>query len=199
MRKILMLVLLISTSITANNINNIREVLKHVETSYNSDLIGDGGASFGILQIQKGVILDINRKFGTDYTHQDAFEVNCAEEIFELYIQMYTDKLEKREARAATEEDIVRIWNGGPRGYQRSSTLGYLVKYKETKEKLTMAKRKCYVRGKMGAIMENYTHTVDVFMFKTRKMMYGVSKKYIHMVPQPAKITGNTNQLKLMI
>jgi hypothetical protein len=120
----------------ASSLSEIRDVLKHVETNYNPDLIGDSGKSFGILQIQQGAIDDVNRVYGTDYIHQDAFDINCAEEIFELYIKLWTSKLEKRQNRAATEEDIVRIWNGGPQGWRRDSTLDYLKKYKYYKAEL---------------------------------------------------------------
>ena len=184
MKKILILVLLVSSTIAANNINEIRNVLKHVETNYNLDAIGDGGDSYGILQIQEGVILDVNRKYGTDYTHQDAFDEACAEEIFTLYIQMWSKKLETKEQRPVTEQDIVRIWNGGPRGYKRSSTLDYLEKYQEYKEVLVMNKRNCHVKGKLGVIINSYSYTYDVFMYKTRRTMFGVSKKVVHILPK---------------
>jgi len=184
MKKILILVLLFSTTIGASNISKIREVLKHVETNYRTEMIGDGGDSFGILQIQEGVILDVNRKYGTDYTHQDAFDERCAEEIFELYIQMWSKKLETKEQRPVTEQDIVRIWNGGPRGYKKASTLDYLEKYKKYKNILIMSKRNCIVNRKQGVIMETHTYTYDIFMYKSRRMMYGVSKKVVHLLPK---------------
>ena len=184
MKKILILVLLFSTTIGASNINEIRNVLKHVETNYNLDAVGDGGDSFGILQIQEGVILDVNRKYGTKYTHQDAFNEACAEEIFELYIQMWSKKLETKEQRPVTEQDIVRIWNGGPRGYKRSSTLDYLEKYQEYKEILVMNKRNCIVNRKKGVIINAYTYTYDIFLYKTKRMMFGVSKKVVHILPK---------------
>lgn len=176
--------MLICNSLAANNISKIREVLKHVETNYRIEMIGDGGDSFGILQIQEAVIIDINLKYGTNYIHQDAFDEVCAEEIFELYIQMYAEKLEKREKRPVTEQDIVRIWNGGPYGYKRSSTLDYLEKYKHYKDILVMNKRNCIINRKQGVIMESYTYTYDVFMYKSRKMMFGVSKKVVHLLPK---------------
>lgn len=184
MKRLFILVCFLSNSLTANNISKIREVLKHVETNYRIEMIGDGGDSFGILQIQEAVIIDINRKFGTNYSHQDAFDEVCAEEIFELYIQMYSKKLEKKEKRPVTEYDIVRMWNGGPRGYKRSSTLDYLEKYKKYKEKLVMKRKTCYVKGKLGVIMETFNHTYTIFIPKTKKTMFGVSKEVVHILPK---------------
>jgi len=124
----------------ASNSKEIIHILKYVETEHNPQAVGDYDSigvpkSYGILQIQQIAIDDVNRKYGTSYTHQDAFDIECAEEIFELYIQMWTTHLEKKQGRQATEEDIVRIWNGGPQGWRRNSTLKYLKKYREYKKK----------------------------------------------------------------
>jgi hypothetical protein len=138
--------LLISTAMAATeNISEIRDILKEVETNHNPEKVGDfvNGipTSYGILQIQKGAIDDVNEKFGTSYTHQDAFDITCAEEIFELYIKRWTTHLKKKEGREATAEDIVRIWNGGPRGYLRESTKSYLAKYKKYRYLCELKKR----------------------------------------------------------
>jgi hypothetical protein len=194
MRKLLILVLLLSNSLLANDLNEIRDVLKHVETNWNPDKTGDGGDSFGILQIQNSVILDVNRRFGTSYEHGDAFDEACAEEIFQLYISMWSKNLEKKEKRPTTEEDIVRMWNGeedivrmwngGPNGYKRRSTLDYLGKYNEYKEVLVMNRQNCMVNCKKGVILKRYTHTYDVFMFKTKKTMFGVSRNVVKLLPK---------------
>ena len=189
--KNLLMILTISlfsmASISANNIPEIRDYLKIHESSGDISAIGDDGASFGILQIQSKAIWDVNNEFGTQYTHQDAFIESCAEEIFELYIQIWTCNLKTKEKRPVTEYDIVRIWNGGPRGYKKRSTLGYLSKYKKIKNQNTMNKRKCRVGKKLGIITATYTHTVDVFIFKTRTTKYGVHKKYVKLLPLEAK------------
>jgi len=187
MKNVLIIVLLLfSITMTSADVRlpEIREVLKHVETNYNPDMIGDNGASFGILQIQQIAIDDVNLKYGTKYTHQDAFNVTYAEEIFDLYVTIWANKLEIREGRKATTEDIVRIWNGGPRGYQRKSTIKYYNKFKKYLCKMEKPTRKCLVGGKLGIITKRYTHTVDVFLFKSRRTMYGVHKKYVKMLPR---------------
>ena len=168
-----------------------------METEYNPDATGDDGMSWGILQIQLNAIKDVNRKYGTTYMHQDAFDETCAEEIFELYIEMWTDHLEKKQGRPATEEDVVRIWNGGPRGWKRSGTLNYLKKYRKYKKKHTMNNRKVIVNGKMGLVKATYTHTCDIFIFNTRKIMVGVSRKCIRLLPKEVK-KGDPDQFQLL-
>ena len=139
--KILLVVLLSfslsSSAYTPDNLSNIRFVLKHVETNHRLDVIGDGGKAYGILQIHKGVILDVNRYYGTTYTHKDAFDVVCAEEIFNLYIGIGVELFEKKYCRSPTEEEIVRMWNGGCyKGYLYKSTKPYYLKYLKYKKLL---------------------------------------------------------------
>jgi len=35
----------------------------------------------------------------------------------------------------------------------------------------------------MGLVTKSYTHTMDVFLFKKRRIMYGVHKKYVKLLP----------------
>lgn len=166
---IIILVLLSGLQLQAENMAEVLDILKWVESSNNPELVGDGGRSWGILQIQQVVIDDVNKKYGTQYVHSDAFDEACAEEIFHLYTTMWVVKLEKRHNRRATLEDMLRIWNGGPRGYQKSATDDYIIKYYKYKKLFTMNKRKCFVKGKLGLVTATYTHTVDVLLFKTKK------------------------------
>jgi hypothetical protein len=129
--KQLFLLLLFAVTFTAgaDDLSEIRDVLKFVESEHNPDAIGDDGKAYGILQIHEVAVDDVNRIYGTNYVHEDAFDIQKSEEIFELYIKHWAAKVCDREGRDATTEDIVRIWNGGPRGYKKGSTEWYLKKF----------------------------------------------------------------------
>jgi hypothetical protein len=43
---------------------------------------------------------------------------------------------------------------------------------------------KCRVGNQMGLVTKSYTHTMDVFLFKKRRIMYGVHKKYVKLLPR---------------
>jgi hypothetical protein len=45
-----------------------------------------------------------------------------------------------------------------------------------------MNKRKCLVGGKLGMVTQKYTHTMDVFLFKERRIMHGVHQKYVKLL-----------------
>jgi soluble lytic murein transglycosylase-like protein len=89
-----------------------------VESGGNPSAVGDGGRALGALQIHAGVIQDVNRRHGTAYSHVDAFDPATAARICRLYLGLYAPS-------GATPEILARIWNGGPRGHRKPSTLRY--------------------------------------------------------------------------
>lgn len=87
----------------------------------NPDLaIGDGGRAIGSLQIHKAVVEDVNRFAGTSYSWKGMTNRADARKVCEIYLQRY--------AKGKSIEDAARIWNGGPDGYRKSSTLAYWTK-----------------------------------------------------------------------
>lgn len=126
---------LMSTTTTKSDLLEIADVLKEVETNNNPDAIGDGGKAFGVLQIHEACILDVNRFYGTEYTHEDAKDPDIAEDIFIKYIQVGIKLYKQRCGYAPSDREIVRMWNGGIyRGYEYKSTKPYLAKYLKYKD-----------------------------------------------------------------
>ena len=131
MRKCLIVCMLMIVSIVkADEYSEIVEVLKHVETLNQPHLIGDNGDSYGVLQIQWAAVKDVNRYFGTHYTHGQMFDVVCAEEVTKLYMQMGAELYFKKYGKQPTEEVLVRNHNGGIyRGHRIKATIPYYRRY----------------------------------------------------------------------
>ena len=100
-----------------------------VESGGNTYAVGDNGRAFGSMQIHQCVIDDVNRVYNTHYVHEDAFNEHKARDMFIKYIHMYATH--RRLGREPTYEDMARIWNGGPNGYRKESTIKYWEKVKE--------------------------------------------------------------------
>ena len=114
---------------------SIMSILKTVETNNNSDSIGDNGRSYGILQIQTSVLSDVNRIYGTEYYHEQMFSEEASEEVFKLYMCYGREVFLKKYCRFPTEEEMVRMWNGGIyKGYTYNQTKKYYKKYLDVKE-----------------------------------------------------------------
>ena len=86
---------------------------------------GDGGRAVGALQLHKCVIDDVNFYYGQNFTYTDRHDLNKAKQIAKLYIAMWMHK--------QREEIAARIFNGGPRGWQKKSTDKYWQKIQKTK------------------------------------------------------------------
>ena len=90
-----------------------------VESGGNDFAVGDEGDAIGCLQIHKGVIADVNRVYGLTYRWpESAYSRENSVCICRLYLKHYAPA-------GATDEQLARIWNGGPKGYKKRATLGY--------------------------------------------------------------------------
>lgn len=87
-----------------------------VESGGNANALGRNG-EIGALQIRSCVVRDVNRVYGTKYTHAGMTNVDDAVRVASLYIKAY--------APGASPEVQARVWNGGPRGATKAATLGY--------------------------------------------------------------------------
>lgn len=101
--------------------DSVIERLAFLESRNNPKLIGDNGKAVGILQIWNVVLDDVNKHYGTKYIPSDRYNVHKSKQIAKLYLRKY--------GKGKTEQQIVRIWNGGPDGHRQSSTIKYWREY----------------------------------------------------------------------
>ena len=127
---VIIFVWFLSLSSHATDLVQIYDVIKHVETNNKDSAVGDNGKAYGVVQIHKICVADINRIYKTNYLHKDAFNKDCAREMFMLYISEGIRLFKVKHCRSPTEGQIVRMWNGGIyRGYFKKATLKYLKRY----------------------------------------------------------------------
>ena len=123
-------------TILLSGLTSIMSILKTVETNNNPDSIGDNGRSYGILQIQRSVLSDVNRIYNTNYKHIDMFSEEASEEVFRLYMCYGKEVFLKKHCKFPTEEQMVRMWNGGIyKGYTYNETKSYYKKYLDVKQR----------------------------------------------------------------
>jgi len=84
---------------------------------------GDHGKAFGPLQIHQEVVDDVNRHYGTKYRLIDVNDIRVARWVCSAYISIYATP--KAIGRSVTDQDRARIWNGGPKGWKKKSTIRY--------------------------------------------------------------------------
>jgi len=82
--------------------------------------LGDNGNALGPLQIWEIAWTDVQRP-GESY--KDCKDLDYSVEIFRRYTARYATM--KRLGHEPTQEDLARIWNGGPNGFKKTSTKIY--------------------------------------------------------------------------
>lgn len=115
-------------------VDHIIEALILVESGGDDDAVGDlnlQDKAYGPLQIRQPAVADYNRWHGTQYRAEDCLgSRELSVQICKSYLSRYAT--EKRLGREPTAEDKARIWNGGPNGHKKSSTVGYAKKVRTT-------------------------------------------------------------------
>lgn len=114
----------------------LHRALMFVESKDNPWAIGDkhlAQKAYGILQIRQPAVDDLNRAYAKEIQKRWGKRTLRAEDFlgnpvlsvwaFERYTALYATP--KLLGRAPTDQDRARIWNGGPSGWKRRSTLKY--------------------------------------------------------------------------
>ncbi len=103
------------------------EALIEVESQGHDGAIGDRALTnhaYGPLQIRLPVCLDVNRRYGTAYTPEEMLN-DRIKSIVVCYLYLSIYATQQHIGRPPTQQDCARIWNGGPNGYVKDSTLPY--------------------------------------------------------------------------
>ena len=110
-------------------------VIGTIESGLDPNAIGDNGKAYGQYQLWEIYIDDVNRTQGTNFTHQDAFDVEKAEQIDMLYTIYWCE----RRNLPMTAENILRFHNGGSNWIHKPhKTDAYIKKCKKLLDKLNL-------------------------------------------------------------
>ena len=109
---------------TAEPYSNLLDAMEHVESGCFTSAIGKN-SEVGILQISKICIDDVNRIYTLDFKYNDRYDRKKSRLIAILYLKYYGKVYTKATGKVPTDEVLARIWNGGPTGYLKKSTVKY--------------------------------------------------------------------------
>ena len=101
----------------AMGLDRLFDAIVEVESRGNPHAVGDGGKAHGLAQAWRGAWQDGCKALGVhwDYATGVRDPRKCSK-IFYAYTSLYGAK---------TDQQRARIWNGGPGGDRRKSTLAY--------------------------------------------------------------------------
>lgn len=102
------------------------QAVKLVETGNRNNITGDNGTAYGVLQIRGICVKDVNRIYGTDFTHSDMWDTLIAERVFQLYLSHGIKLYKAKYQRLPTPIQLAAMWNGGAyKGYHYPMALTY--------------------------------------------------------------------------
>lgn len=104
------------------NLIQLAAAIITIESNGNDFAVGDGGRAIGAFQIHAGVVADVNRVYGTRYTHRGMTNRTDAHVVFQRYLSIY--------ANGKPMEYCAKVWNGGPKGPNKQATEKYWNKVK---------------------------------------------------------------------
>ena len=93
-----------------------------IESGRNDAAVNEAEDAHGRFQIRQQYLDDANAVLGTSYALADCHDPAIAEKIVRAYLLSYGSAMERETGRTATEEDVARSHNGGPRGWAKEST-----------------------------------------------------------------------------
>lgn len=99
--------------------------LAAVESGGNDAAVNAREDAHGRYQIRAGYLADANDALGTAYTLTDCHNPAIAAAVVRAYLMRYGTAFERRTGRTATDADLARIHNGGPRGAEKDCTKSY--------------------------------------------------------------------------
>ena len=84
----------------------------------------------GLAQIRPVCLTDVNRiaRLGgvaACFRAADRWDPRAARRMWDLYLDFYGRQYWRQTGRTPTDEVYARIWNGGPEGWRKPSTLAY--------------------------------------------------------------------------
>ena len=82
-----------------------------------NDLAKGRHGELGALQIKPILVRDVNRIMGTHYAHSQVTNRAVSTFIAQSYLAHYGKNL--------SDENLARIWQGGPKGHRKTSTRAY--------------------------------------------------------------------------
>lgn len=109
----------------SSNLVHLFTTISKIESSEGLYTVGDNGRALGPLQIHIGCVNDVNKKYGTNYTHNDMFDMEKAMDVAAMYLNINAERYNNYYGNYPTIEALVRSFNGGYGGFTNDLTLEY--------------------------------------------------------------------------
>jgi len=112
------------TSIILSLIIDLQNPIAMQESGNNPNAYMAREQSAGLLQIRPILVQDL-RQHGYNFILKDRWNREKSYQMFTIYLTIYGKQYYKDTGKMPTAEVLARIWNGGPHGWHKPSTIKY--------------------------------------------------------------------------
>lgn len=116
---------------TCDSDSDFIRAIGQIESNNTDNVVGDGGRAIGRYQIHDICVKGSGLKDLLNYQHKDMADSIKAEHVFWATMGVHCYTYAMKYGNYPSYEELARMWNGGPNGYQMQATLGYLKKFKQ--------------------------------------------------------------------
>jgi len=109
--------------------DSLLNIISWLESKHGLEQEGDNGKAIGNYMIWETYILEHNRVYGTNYTHDDAKCPYTSRMITKNMLIAMGKNFYKNEKRMPTIEDYLAMHNGSYEGYKKQTRFAYIRRY----------------------------------------------------------------------
>jgi hypothetical protein len=123
------------TKDTCDTDSDFINAIGHIETLNTDSLIDKSGRAYGRYQIHAVCLTGSGLENLLNYQHKDMFDSVKAVRVFWAAMGVHCYTYAQKYGKYPNLGQLARIWNGGPNGHKKQSTLNYLKKFEQCQRK----------------------------------------------------------------
>jgi hypothetical protein len=120
---------------TCDTDSDFINAIGEIETLNTDSLIGDSGKAYGRYQMHAVCVKGSGLEDLLNYQHKDMFDSVKAERVFWAAMGVHCYTYAQKYGKYPNYRELARMWNGGPNGHKKQSTLNYLKKFEQCQRK----------------------------------------------------------------
>jgi hypothetical protein len=116
---------------TCDTDSDFINAIGHIETLNTDSLIDNSGMAYGRYQMHSVCVKGSGLEYLLNYQHKDMFDSVKAERVFWAAMGVNCYTYAQKYGKYPNLGELARMWNGGPNGHKKQSTLNYLKKFEQ--------------------------------------------------------------------
>lgn len=109
--------------------NKLLDTIATIESGNDCSRVNISEQAYGAYQIRQIFLDDANKFLNTNFKLKDMHNNTIAKRLIRIYLLQYGARYENKTGKIANDIILCKIFNGGPYGYKKKSTIKYALKF----------------------------------------------------------------------